>query len=94
MPDNFDAARQALAERFPESRQGIDQLLGEMQRIVAAAATVSQGKDALDDPSEALLKLVPDAGDWALSLSQKLDNVFGDQRSHQMRARRQPVLFP
>lgn len=81
MPDNFDAARQALAARFPESRQGIDQLLGEMQQIVAAAATVSQGKDALDDPSEALLKLVPDAGDWTLSLSQKLDKVFGDNEA-------------
>jgi phytoene dehydrogenase-like protein len=81
MPDNFDAARQALAARFPEARQAIDQLLGEMQQIVAAAATVSQGKDALGDPSEALLKLVPDAGDWTLSLSQKLDRVFGDNEA-------------
>lgn len=81
MPDNFEAARQALAERFPQARQGIDQLLGEMQRIVAAAATVSQGKDAPEDPSEALLKLLPDAGDWTLSLSQKLDHVFGDNEA-------------
>lgn len=81
MPDNFDAARQALSQRFPESREGIDQLLGEMQQIVAAAATVSQGKDALDDPSAALLKLVPDAGDWTLSLSQKLDKIFGDNEA-------------
>src|SRR3979490_2604072 len=29
MPDNFDAARRALSERFPEARKGIDQLLGE-----------------------------------------------------------------
>ncbi|SDO79571.1 NAD(P)/FAD-dependent oxidoreductase [Afipia sp. GAS231] len=81
MPDNFDAARQALAERFPEARKGIDQLLGEMQRIVAAAATVSQGKDVPEDPSEALLRLIPDAGDWSLSLSQKLDLVFGDNEA-------------
>ena len=81
MPDNFDAARQALAERFPEARRGIDQLLGEMERIVAAMATVSHGKDALSDPSEALLKLVPEAGDWTLSLSQKLDQVFGDNEA-------------
>src|SRR6195952_2299602 len=47
MPDHFDAARQALSERFPEARQGLDQLLGEMERIVAATATVSQGKEAL-----------------------------------------------
>src|ERR1700704_4102403 len=33
MPDDFDAARHALGERFPHARAGIDQLLGEMQRI-------------------------------------------------------------
>ncbi|HTF76558.1 MAG TPA: FAD-dependent oxidoreductase, partial [Bradyrhizobium sp.] len=27
LPDNFDAARRALSERFPEARAGIDQLL-------------------------------------------------------------------
>jgi phytoene dehydrogenase-like protein len=81
MPDNFDAARQALTERFPEARKGIDQLLGEMQGIVDAMATVSQGKEAPEDPSEALLKLIPDAGDWPLSLSQKLDRVFGDNEA-------------
>jgi phytoene dehydrogenase-like protein len=81
MPDNFDAARQALAERFPEARKGIDQLLGEMERIVSAMATISQGKDAPEDPSETLLRLIPDAGDWSLSLSQKLDRVFGDNEA-------------
>lgn len=79
MPDSFDAAQQALSERFPEARQGIEQLLGEMQRIVAAAATVSEA--ASDDPSEALRTLIPDAGDWPLSLSQKLDKVFGDNEA-------------
>ena len=81
MPDNFDEARQALAARFPEARRGIDQLLGEMKEIVAAVAMVSQGKDAPEDPSETLLKLLPDAGDWSLSLSQKLDRVFGDNEA-------------
>ena len=81
MPDSFDEARQALTERFPEARKGIEQLLDEMKRIVTAAATVSQGKDAPEDPSETLLKLLPDAGDWSLSLSQKLDRVFGDNEA-------------
>jgi phytoene dehydrogenase-like protein len=81
MPDNFDAARQALAERFPEARKDIEQLLGEMEGIVAAMAAVAQGKDAPEDPSETLLKLIPDAGDWPLSLSQKLDRVFGDNEA-------------
>ena len=81
MPDNFDAARRALSERFPEARKGIDQLLGEMERILAAMATIAQGKDAPEDPSETLLRLLPDAGDWPLSLSQKLDRVFGDNEA-------------
>jgi phytoene dehydrogenase-like protein len=81
MPDHFDEARQALGERFPEARQGIDQLLGEMERIVAAMAAVSQDKDALENPGESLRTLVPDAGDWTLSLSQKLDRVFGDNEA-------------
>jgi phytoene dehydrogenase-like protein len=81
MPDNFDAARQALAERFPEARKGIGQFLGEMKQIVAATATVLQGKDAPEDPSETLLRLIPDVGDWSLSLSQKLDRVFGDNEA-------------
>lgn len=81
MPDNFEAARQALAARFPEARRGIDQLLGEMERIVAAMAKVSQGKDAPEFPGEALLKLLPDRDDWTLSLSQKLDRVFGNNEA-------------
>jgi NAD(P)-binding Rossmann-like domain len=35
LPDNFDAARRALTERFPEARGGIHQLLGEMERIAS-----------------------------------------------------------
>ena len=81
MPDNFDEARHALASRFPEARQGIDQLLDEMQRIVAAMSTISRGNDAPEDPSETLLKLIPDAADWPLSLSQKLDRLFGDNEA-------------
>src|SRR3982075_2826098 len=30
MPDNFSAARRALKDRFPESRDGIDSVLGDM----------------------------------------------------------------
>src|SRR3954451_15988685 len=78
MPDNFGAARRALSERFPESRSGIDQLLGEMERIASAMGMLSQGTHAFRKPQEslgALLKLVPGLRDWRLSLSQKLDRV-------------------
>jgi phytoene dehydrogenase-like protein len=84
MPDSFDAARRALRERFPEARAGIDQLLGEMQRIVAAMAEFPHGADALDNPDEhlrALMRALPVASDWPLSLSQKLDRVFGDNEA-------------
>jgi phytoene dehydrogenase-like protein len=84
MPDNFDAARRALTERFPESRAGIHRLLGEMERIAAAAGTLSQGRDALKNPRDilgALLKLLPAVRDWRLSLAQKLDRLFGDNEA-------------
>jgi phytoene dehydrogenase-like protein len=85
MPDNFDAARRALGERFPEARAGIDQLLGEMERMASAMGTSAQGEDASPDPAEslaALLKRVPAIGDdWRLSLSQKLDGIFGDNEA-------------
>src|ERR1700716_1165547 len=84
MPDNFDTARRALTERFPEARAGIHQLLGEMERIASAAGTLSQGRDGLKNPREtlsALLKLVRAVRDWRLSLSQKLDRIFGDNEA-------------
>ncbi len=37
MPDNFDAARRALTERFPDARGGIDSVLDDMQRLASAA---------------------------------------------------------
>jgi phytoene dehydrogenase-like protein len=84
MPDDFDAARHRLAARFPEARAGIDRLLGEMQRVASAMGTLAQGRDAFKNPLQALgalLKLVPTIRDWRLSLSQKLDSVFGDNEA-------------
>src|ERR1700749_2169963 len=42
MPDNFAGARQALGERFPEVRAGIDQVLDEMMRIAAGAGSLAK----------------------------------------------------
>jgi phytoene dehydrogenase-like protein len=84
LPDNFDAARRALTERFPDARAGIHQLLGEMERIATAMGMLSQGRDAFKNPSEGLgtlLKLIPAIRDWRLSLAQKLDRVFGDNEA-------------
>jgi phytoene dehydrogenase-like protein len=79
MPDNFDAARRALIERFPEAREGIHQLLAEMERIASAMGTLAQGRDAFKNPGQALgalFKLRSAIRDWPLSLSQKLDRIF------------------
>jgi phytoene dehydrogenase-like protein len=83
MPDSFDEARRALTDRFPEARAGIQQLLTEMERIAAAAATLTKDADSNSRHKNvrALLKLVPAIGDWGLSLSQKLDRVFGDNEA-------------
>src|SRR3954470_3690437 len=37
MPDNFEAARRALTERFPRSRAGIAAAMDEMERLASAA---------------------------------------------------------
>jgi phytoene dehydrogenase-like protein len=84
LPDNFEEARRALTERFPEARAGIQQLLGEMEHIASHASTLSKAAGTSRNTREnvgALLKLVPSTGDWKLSLSQKLDAVFGDHEA-------------
>ncbi|MDP1585413.1 MAG: FAD-dependent oxidoreductase [Bradyrhizobium sp.] len=73
MPDRFDAARQALSERFPRARAGIHQLLDEMAHIASAAGSLAQ-----DGQENSILMHSPD---WPLSLSQKLDAVFGDDEA-------------
>jgi phytoene dehydrogenase-like protein len=80
MPDNFDAARDALTERFPEARAGIHQLLGEMERIASAAGMLAQSADPRAS-LRVLLKRLPAIGDWRLSLAQKLTRVFGDNEA-------------
>src|ERR1700761_6342205 len=81
MPDDFVEARRALIERFPEARAGIEQVLDEMMRITAAAGTVSKAIHAAPADIDALLKLAPAADDCRLTLSQKLDAVFGDHEA-------------
>ncbi len=73
MPDNFDAARKALSERFPQARAGIHQLLDEIAQIASAAGSLTQ-----DGQDRSALMHSPD---WPLSLSQKLDAVFGDDEA-------------
>jgi phytoene dehydrogenase-like protein len=84
LPDDFEAARRVLTQRFPEARDSIAQLLGEMEQIVFATGTLSRGAGAFRSPQQAfgaLRKLLPAVRDWKLSLSQKLDRTFGDNEA-------------
>ncbi len=40
LPDNFEAAKHALTQRFPEARDGIIQLLEEMEQVASALGTL------------------------------------------------------
>ncbi len=79
LPPGFDAAREALTQRFPEARDGIVAILSEMQSIAnAAGALSSDGK--FRNPLESLDGLkaaLPDVHDWTLSLAQKFEAAFG-----------------
>ncbi|MBQ8101335.1 MAG: NAD(P)/FAD-dependent oxidoreductase [Afipia sp.] len=84
LPDNFDAARHALIERFPEAREGIVRLLGEMEQIASATGVLSRGAQVFKTPLQAVVALrdlLPSIRDWNLSLSQKLDHVFGNNEA-------------
>src|SRR3954453_4574682 len=64
MPDNFEAARRALSERFPLHRAGIERVLDDMERLASSAD----------------IDLIPES-DRSLSLSQKFENIFGDNEA-------------
>jgi len=82
--DDFPAARRTLTDRFPEARDGIDQLLGEMERISSAASILSRGAQVLRSPAQmlgALRDILPAVRDWNLTLAQKLDATFGSNEA-------------
>jgi phytoene dehydrogenase-like protein len=80
LPDKFDAARKALIERFPEARGGIEAVLGDMERLASAAGQPTKTAGDRNAPFDAIIDLVPES-DRALSVSQKLDGIFGDNEA-------------
>ncbi|CAM5473803.1 Ribulose-1,5-biphosphate synthetase OS=Afipia felis OX=1035 GN=BN961_02801 PE=4 SV=1 [Afipia felis] len=84
VPDDFDGAREALSDRFPEAREAIARLLDEMQQIAAAAGTLTQGDPATRRPGDlysGLMSLAPAIRDWKLPLAKKLQQAFGDNEA-------------
>lgn len=84
LPDDFATAQHVLIDRFPDARDGIVRLLGEMEAISSATGILSRGTAAFRHPLQAvsaLRKLLPAVRDWNLSLSQKLDRTFGNNEA-------------
>ncbi|MGZ5902920.1 MAG: phytoene desaturase family protein, partial [Reyranella sp.] len=79
LPDGFEAARAALADRFPSARSGIAAVLGDMERITTGLGTLSRRREAFRNPREgigALLKLAPLVRDWRQSVGQVCERAF------------------
>lgn len=84
IPDNVAKARDVLSTRFPEAADGIQNFLHEMEQIATAAGTLSKGAAALKQPGDliaALMDMLPAIRDWKLSLSDKLQKLFGDNEA-------------
>ncbi len=84
LPDNYCDARAALLQRFPEATPAIQQFIGEMERISSAANMLAQRTNILRAPLETLRSLtamLPTLRDWNLTLSQKLDHLFGSNEA-------------
>lgn len=84
VPDDFEGAREALSDRFPEAREAIAQLLDEMKQIASAAGALMQGNTATGRPGDlysGLMSLAPAIRDWKLPLAKKLQQAFGDNEA-------------
>ena len=83
LPPGFDAARKTLTQRFPEAREGIDAVLGEMEAIAGTIGKLSQAggfANARHD-LDALKAALPDIQGWDLSLAQRFTQAFGDNEA-------------
>ena len=84
LPEGFEEARAAFADRFPAQRAGAQVLLREMQQIAAALGVLSKGRHAFAKPSEglsAVMKLGPVIRGWRMSLGERLQRAFGDDEA-------------
>ena len=84
LPEGFAQARSALLERFPSARAGIGSVLGDMERIASSLGTLSRGRQAFRDPIEGLLALARLGSvvkGWRLSVAERFDRGFGDNKA-------------
>ena len=79
LPAGFDAAYDALAERFPDKRSAIQEFLADVERIHDSLWTIRQARDtgSVAKFTHALWELAPAAAAWNDTLDEVFTQRFG-----------------
>ncbi|MGP0057724.1 MAG: phytoene desaturase family protein [Beijerinckiaceae bacterium] len=83
LPVGFDAAREAMARRFPESRPGIDRLFALMESVYTGVADLNRARAerSVGTLLRGALGLRSLVGDWRASLDDVLARTLGDNEA-------------
>ena len=83
LPVGFDAAREAMARRFPTSRTGIDRLFDLLETVHAGVADLGRARadSSVGKLLRGVLELRSLVGDWRASLDDVLARTFGDHEA-------------
>ncbi|MFI5015034.1 MAG: phytoene desaturase family protein [Hyphomicrobiales bacterium] len=83
LPVGFDAAREAMARRFPESRPGIERLLALMQTVQAGVVDLNRARAerSVGRLLRGALELRSLIGDWRASLDDVLARMLGGEEA-------------
>ena len=83
LPVGFDAAHEAMARRFPQSRRGIDRLFALIETLHAGVADLSRARDerSVGWLLRGALQLRSLVGDWRASLDDVLARTLGDDEA-------------
>jgi all-trans-retinol 13,14-reductase len=83
LPAGFDAAREAMARRFPASRAGSDRLFTLMQTIHAGVTDLDRARTGRSAGKllRGVLELRSLVGDWRASLDDVLARTLGDNEA-------------
>ena len=79
LPVGFDAAHNALSQRFPKSREGSARFFGTIEAIQYAVQRLTEAgeKRSISKLARAAMALRPLAHDWRASTAEMLDGFFG-----------------
>jgi len=83
LPVGFEAAQEAMARRFPESRPGIGRLFALMETLQTGVADLTQARAdrSVGKLLRGVLELRSLVGDWRASLDDVLTRTLGDHEA-------------